>query len=387
MNSGALRILFVHSSAEMYGSDRCLYELVKRIDKKRFFPVVVLPFEGELNVRLRELGVPVYVQDPWVLRKGTVRSIKFIAYLFRLPVSVLRLLRIIRKESIAVVYSNTSVIVGSPLSSFFARKPHICHLREFYDNYPRLARLYRLFLCVFSRRIVAISHAVASFVEPVCSRKVRVVYDGIDLDRFRSTDRAIPDVLSRWEHEKRIIVANIGRVSPIKGHELFVAAARQCSGQNGNLRFLIVGDVFSGNEQFIVHLRDMVREYGLQETVQFAGFRTDVDDFIAHSDIIVLSTIIREGLGQIVMEGMAAGKVVIAPDRGGPVELIENGIDGMLYRSSDAGELAGALLKAAGDPGLRQSIAGKARDKAASRFGIQNSVAAMERLIGEEASV
>ncbi len=381
MRTGPVRILFVHSSSEMYGSDRCLYELVKRIDKEQFTPVIVLPFEGELSEKFRSIGVAVYITDPWVIRKGVFRSIRFLFYILKLPCSVIRLARIIKKEGIALVYSNTSIIVGSALSAFITRRPHVCHIRELYDSYPGLSRVYRSFLCRLSDRLIVISNAVASFVNPCCPQKINVVYDGVVLDRFIHADHKLPDVLTEWKKQKYIIISNVGRVSPIKGQELFINAARECIKRDSKIRFLIVGDIFKGNEQYMMHLKNMVKSYGMQDHMLFTGFRDDVDDFIESSDVIVLSTLITEGLGQVVMEGMAAGKVVIAPDKGGPPELIEHGTDGILYRAGSRDALSHAILRAAGDPDLRKSIADKAREKAKARFGIQNNVSAIEQLI------
>ncbi len=381
-----VKVLFIHSSSEMYGSDRCLYELVKRIDRNRFTPVCVLPFEGALSKRLRSLHVTVYITDPWVLRKGTFRSLKFISYILNLPGSILKLMRIMKKECISVVYSNTSVIIGSAFSACIMRKPHIYHIRELYDNYPKLARFYKLFLCAFSKKIITISNAASSLVKESCPGKIKVIYDGIELDRFVRTANKIPDTMSEWKRHEFTVVANIGRVSQIKGQELFIHAARESYKHDNKLRFLIVGDVFKGNEQFMLHLQDMVKGYGMQEVVLFTGFREDVDNFMANSDIIVISTLITEGLGQVVMEGMAAGRVVIAPDKGGPLELIENGKDGILYRAGDQHALERALLKAAEDPELRKSIAEKAVQKAEKQFGIHENVTAIEQVIRDAAT-
>ncbi len=371
----------------MYGSDRCLYELLRGADKNQIWPEVVLPFEGELSEKLRALGIPVYITDPWVLRKGVFHSMQFLRYVLKLPVSVFRLARIIRNRHISVVYSNTSVIPGAALAAFVTRRPHIVHLREFYDNYPGLSPFYRSFLCLFSRRIVAISTAVAAFVKKSCPEKVIRVYDGIDLGRFTGTDSTVPDMLSSWKHENRIIVADIGRISPIKGQELFIDAARLCFEQHPDLRFLVVGGVFRGNESYLERLQARVRALGLQNAVLFTGFRRDADDFIRNSDIIVLSTLISEGLGQVVMEGMAAGKAVVAPDKGGPVELIEHETDGILYEAGSIDALARSVLRLADDSVFRKSLGKNARDKAHRQFGIQNNIQAIERIIRKTAPV
>lgn len=369
----------------MYGSDRCLYELLRGIDKEQFVPAVVLPFEGELSEKITALGIPVSITDPWVLRKGVVHSTRFLRYLLTLPVSIVRLARIIRNGRIDVVYSNTSVIPGAALAAFVAHRPHIVHLREFYDNYPGLSPFYSLFLCLFSRNIVAISSAVAAFVKKRCPGKVTRVYDGIDLERFGTEPHAVPDVLSAWKHERRIIIANVGRISPIKGQELFIDAARVCMDHTTGLRFLVVGGVFRGNEPYMELLRKRAASLGMQNTLLFTGFRDDADDIIQNSDIIVLSTIISEGLGQVVMEGMAAGRAVVAPGKGGPLELIEHGTDGIIYEAGSSDALARALLGLAADPALMKSIGEKAREKARRHFGIRDNIQALERIIKKTA--
>ncbi|MCL4557058.1 MAG: glycosyltransferase [Deltaproteobacteria bacterium] len=385
MTARPLKVLFVHSSSEMYGSDRCLYELVRGIDKKRFVPIVVLPSGGALSGMLRDMGIAVYLTDPWVMRKGTFRSARLAPYMLKLPVSVLRLMRIIARESVSIVYSNTSVMIGPALAAYIMRRPHICHIRELYEGYPGLSRLYGPFLCASSKRIIAISNAAASLVDGRCRKKVEVVYDGIALDRFIDAPRRVPDIVSEWRRQGRIIVSDIGRISPIKGQELFIESARECMRHDRGLRFLIVGDVFKGNEQFLMRLRDTVRRYDLQDIVLFTGFVQDVDDFIASSDIIVLSTLIPEGLGQIVMEGMAAGRVVIAPDKGGPTELIRNGTDGILYMAGDRDSLTKAIMDTAADPVSRKAIGEQARHTAERRFGVQKNIAAVEKEIADAA--
>lgn len=387
MKQNPIRILFVQSSSEMYGSDRCLYELLNRIEKAKFIPVVVLPFEGLLSHKIRTLGIKVYILDPWVLRKGVFHSLRFILYLFKLPISVLCLIYIIKKEKIKIVYSNTSVIIGPALAALIARVPHIFHIREVYDSYPRLSMFYKYFLCLFSKRIIAISNSVAQLVNYACEHKVNIVYDGISIDRFRNKSSNPPEIILPWIQKGYIIVSNIGRVSRIKGQDLFIDAAYVALQHNKNMRFLIIGDVFKGNEDFMKHLKSMVNSYSMEEIVMFTGFREDIDNFIIHSDIVVVTTLITEGLGQVVMEGMAAGKVVIAPDRGGPSELIKHEIDGILYKSGDRDALAKALLKVASEPELRAFIVESAKKNAQKRFDIQKNIYNIQTILKEVVKV
>ena len=70
-------------------------------------------------------------------------------------------------------------------------------------------------------------------------------------------------------------------------------------------------------------------------------------------DILVHASLIPEPFGQVVIEGMASGLPVVAPRAGGPAEVIEDGVTGILYPMGDVGALAGALRELAGKPALR----------------------------------
>src|ERR1019366_7164984 len=76
--AGALRILYVHPSDELYGSDRVLLELVTRLDPARFTPLVLLStdvqYPGQLSARLTAAGIPVTRLRIGVLRRRVLRS-------------------------------------------------------------------------------------------------------------------------------------------------------------------------------------------------------------------------------------------------------------------------------------------------------------------------
>ena len=84
-------------------------------------------------------------------------------------------------------------------------------------------------------------------------------------------------------------------------------------------------------------------------------------------DILVHCSVTPEPFGQVVLEGMAAGLAVIATAAGGPAELITGGVDGILTRPGDAGELAAALRRLQEDSGLRTQL-GAAAQRRSSEF-------------------
>jgi glycosyltransferase involved in cell wall biosynthesis len=382
MSNGRKRILFVHSSSEMYGSDRCLLELVKRLSKKRYLPIVVLPTSGLLSRELRRLGFKIYFTDPWVIRKSIFKSCRLIFYLLRIPVSIFRLARIIKMERIELVYSNTSVIVGAPIAAFLLKTPHIVHVRELYTEFPGLWKVYKHFVCLLSKKVICISMAVASQFGKSCSSRLITIYDGIDLARFRGK-KVVPKELARWKRKGCIVVANVGRVSSMKNQELFIQVAKKALNQNEQLRFLVVGDIYKGNEAYIDSLRQLVAKLRLKGFLVFTGFKSNIEEFIGHSDIIVLSTRKGEPLGQIVMEGMASGKVVIVPSLGGAKELMKKGYEGMNYKAGSVAALSQLIVSLSYNPKRRNTLGRRALKKARTEFDIKRKVKEVEGVISQ----
>ena len=92
-----------------------------------------------------------------------------------------------------------------------------------------------------------------------------------------------------------------------------------------------------------------------------------------HLDILVHASTIGEPCGQVVAEGMAAGKPVIATKGGGVPEIIQENVSGILVQMNNPDQLADALLRLCADPSLRQSLAAAARQRIESHFTIQRT--------------
>src|SRR5262249_5014649 len=106
------------------------------------------------------------------------------------------------------------------------------------------------------------------------------------------------------------------------------------------------------------------RELGIAERVSFRGFVDDVHSELAGLDVLVHASTIPEPLGQVVLEGMAVGLPVIAANAGGPAEVIDDGVDGLLYPMGDDAAMAECLRRLAGDEALRSRLGREGRKRA-----------------------
>ena len=126
-------------------------------------------------------------------------------------------------------------------------------------------------------------------------------------------------------------------------------------------------------------LEGLVREWRLQSSVVFTGFRSDVDRLLSGADILAQSSH-TEGLPNVVLEACAAGLPVVATDVGGTNEIIEDGVNGFLVPAADPKALAQRLLDLVRSRDLRHRMGNRGRDLVRARFSFARQAAAYEEL-------
>ncbi len=155
----------------------------------------------------------------------------------------------------------------------------------------------------------------------------------------------------------------LGRIAPWKGQDLFLRAFAAAF-PSGEERAAIIGTAMFGEEDFERELGSLAQELGIAARVEFRGFREDIWRELGSLDVLVHASLIPEPFGQVVLEGMAAGLPVLAPDAGGPAEVIDDGSTGTLFPRGDADALAAAMRALAQDPERRRRLGEAAREAA-----------------------
>lgn len=377
-------ILFVHQSADLYGSDNVLLALVSGVDRDQFHPIVLLPCDGPLRRELAARGIEVHV----VPLVKISRSMYTAGGLLRLPVQAVRSLLAIRRicagRAIAVVHSNTVAVLSGGLWAALTRRRHIWHVHEMIVR-PRLVRwAVPLLVRLLADDVVCNSVATRELLlesQPTLTRRTRVIWNG--LAREKAVDavavRRLRERLGLTEED--VLIALVGRINAWKGHLLLLQAFSMLGGERaGRVHLLMVGSAPEGQEYHRERLVAEVSASSAPDRIHLMDFTQDVWTVWDACDIAAVPSTDPEPFGMVALEAMASAKPVVAAGHGGLTDIVVHGETGLLFTPNDAESLADALRELTDDRARRErlGLGGQARWR--SVFSLQAYVTGFEAL-------
>jgi glycosyltransferase involved in cell wall biosynthesis len=173
-------------------------------------------------------------------------------------------------------------------------------------------------------------------------------------------------------------VGLVGLVMTWKGQELFLDAARLLRGRIPGLKMLIIGDTPADYAGFEAALRERVNAEALTDTVVFTGHIRNILPVYQALDVVVSASIEPEPLGTMVIEAMAAGRPLVAPNHGGGAEMNTHGETALLFEPGSPEALSEAILRLHQSPDLCAALGSAARARAYQRFSVASHVAAVQ---------
>lgn len=203
--------------------------------------------------------------------------------------------------------------------------------------------------------IIAISVALKTKileVGAVESKKISVLFNGVDLDTFKVQSKKKARERLSLPQEKKIILF-VGNLVDVKNPLLLIeAVCRLKRGKNGEYLFVIIGEGSLKGE-----IENRISKYSLGEAVVMAGAKPHekLPVWMAAADCLVLPSK-SEGMGVVLLEAMACGLPIIATRVGGIPEVITDGENGILITSNNVGELEKSIENLIDDERLRERI-------------------------------
>ncbi|HKC62989.1 MAG TPA: glycosyltransferase family 4 protein [Pyrinomonadaceae bacterium] len=298
--------------------------------------------------------------------------------------AALKLARLVREHHVEIVHAHLAR--DYPLAALAVRKSRGARLiLTRHLEYP-LNRLHAMTLSKVSR-VIAVSKAVERALRAqkiFAARKIRLISNGIDVERFESTGRSVDREAYRrtLPTRARLLVGITGELREHKGQEDLVRAAKLVTQEFEDVDFLIAGDDASPDKHYRAHLERLIKELGLESRVHLLGWLKDVAPFLHAIDLFVSSSRI-EPFGLAIVEAMASGATVVATSTGGAQEIIENGVTGKLVPINDVEALSEALCALIKDEHERTRLSDRARIAARERFSLDRMVTSTEQLYRE----
>lgn len=377
-----IRVLHVSHSAMLSGAEQALVRLIRAMDRTRFESLVVLPEDGPLRPALEEAGARTRVLPiRWWIPATHWSADEFASQFRGLEERWQDLVYLTGQERINLIHSNTIVTIEGALAATALGLPHVWHSRGSFGHGfpPAYADRLEFFFSVIDElagHIVCVSTAVLKQTRHYIDRTpCSVVPDGFDLKPISASD--IRRELDLPETAR--VVACIGGIQRRKGQLDLIDAMALVKRENPGAVLLLCGG--AGDTQYVEEITRRIQQSELSSAVRLLGFRDDVASVIAHSSVIAHPSY-SEGFPLAVLEAMAAGKPVVATYCGGPEDMIEDGVSGVLVNPGNASELAAAICRLLDDE-PRAVRMGEAAQRRAERFTSQAYARGIEQTFTE----
>ncbi len=354
------------------GSERNLYLLARGLRDRGHTVIVCCLKGGYVSESIGREGF--IIENLNVQRFYTPQGIK----------AFLKLFKIVRKRKVSVIisYHKDSDYMGL-LLSLFTRTPIISTRRDMgFELKRRHVWIYRI-INRFYDRITTVSESVKAMVLRKQGGKpddISVIYNGVDLTLCAPENMAANGINVSESDSNYIKVACIGNIRPIKGQIHFVNAAKLVANRFPQARFFLIG--YPNSERYVMEVLAQIKAYGLEDVFKVTGpvEQSDVPGIWRAMDIGVIPSL-SEGMSNVLLEAMAAGKPVIATAVGGNVEVVRNGETGYLVPAGDPKAMADGLNRLLFDSALRREMGLRARYWAEINFSDEKMIEKYEDLL------
>ena len=259
---------------------------------------------------------------------------------------------------------------------------HTYHGFGFHDFQNPLVKKIYVFLerlCArFSQALIFVSranwdYALKNGIGP--ESRFHLIRSGVDLSRFPSKveDRALKKKELSLNPEAPLVVS-IANLKPQKNPLDFVSMAAKVSAEIPQAQFLFIGD-----GPLRAKAENFARELGVFEKIRFPGWRKDAAEWLAVSDVFVLTSL-WEGLPRALVEAMKSGLPCAAYAADGISDMIHDGENGFLIPVKDVELLSKRVIELLRDPDLRRKAGLQAEKSIAEEFDIHRMVREQEAL-------
>jgi len=339
------------------GAETVFVELVDASRKMGYQPLAVIKGPGWVQENLEKRGIPTRVIP--------VESGFAIGFLKAL-IGLVREYRVCLIQAHLLGSSLYAAIVG-----LITRVPVVSTFHGMVDiqGLGRLTGLKKALLKAGSTQFVAVSKrlkedlAQQGFIDP---ERTEVIYNGVRTgDYTRKPTGRLKERLGL--PEEAILVGSLGNIRPAKNYEVLIQVAERVKQVLPNAHFVVAGHM---KEPLMGRLEQLAEQAEVSDRVHFIGFQAESQAFLSELDLFLLTSS-SEGFSISTIEAMASGLPVIATRSGGPEEIIEEGVSGLLANVGDSEGLANAVCAVLEDMEKRKRLSAGGADRVRTAFDME----------------
>jgi glycosyltransferase involved in cell wall biosynthesis len=374
-------ILYVNTTSGVGGAAQSLLTLIRYARERGIRPILAgqQVREGLWEVAEDE-GIPFFplYLTSWAKSDISWRDILYIPNRIN---TIRRMRNICRRESVDLIHTNLPYCLDGALTARVTGLPHVFHVRdEFLTTYrtwwggPGGAAS---FMHRMSDRVIAVSTSIAAEFDRIgAGESVRRIPNPVEIP---PSDAELDTNAVRRAYglpTDRPIIGTFGSIAQWKGQLDLVHAIDRLRSSKESAVAVIVGE--GVGDDYENQVRDEVDRLDLGDKVFFTGHQQDVWPLLRSVDVVAVPSH-AEGFGRVVVEGMGAGKPVVATTAGGIVDIIQDGETGLLLPPGDPARLAEALARVLLDPALSSRLAAAGQHRATK---VYTPEAHVEKVIG-----
>jgi glycosyltransferase involved in cell wall biosynthesis len=377
------KILFIHQSAELYGSDKTLLLLLKNLNREAFNPIVILPFDGPLKEALENENIEVIIAPVLKLYRNLFAPKNVIKFIIEIKTAFNLVNELHKKHQFDLIYSNTLAVL---LGIMFAWKNKINHLWHVHEIIEKPTLFKKAFINLLSLKcntfIVYNSHATRVFweVNQNIKNKGIVIWNGIEIGISKIGLSEISEIRTNLfsSQSNEIVIALVGRISRWKGQMILLNAFNILLQNNKNIKLVFVGSPPPNQENFQFDLEKKIADFNLENRVVIIPFQNEIHKIWQAIDIAVVPSTEPEPFGMVAIEAMMAKKPIVGSNHGGLKEIIKNNETGFLFTPNSVDELIISLEKLIQCKSLRDEMGEKGYLRVIEEFSVKKYVDSFE---------
>ena len=368
-----MKILFPFVGDSVGGSHLSSLNLCKTLKANNYEVVILLHnINGPLSKLLNEMEIEYQeVHIPYLAGQSPNKLKIFLGML----INIIPLINFIKKNNIDIVHGNDLRInLTWSLTTRLSQAKFIWHQRTILSK----SKFWKS-INILCDHFIGISQAVISSApKNINPPKKSMVHNAFESDMQYDKELSknlIKENISKSDN--MLLLGCVGRLVPYKNIDFVIRSIPEIIRiTNKPVHLLIIGD---GNNQYTSFLKNLVEELQLREYISFTGFISNPSEIISGLDILIAPSS-RDAFGRTIIEAMLQSTSVLVANKGGHKEIVEDGVDGLIYESNCMQSFTSKLISLIQDESLRNELANRALAKSSQKYSNKSMFSAIDKI-------